>query len=144
MNDLNVSGEQRRKFLVVMLGLVGSALAAISAWPVLRFLSPGGGAEDSGRVLVEKAQMSGGGAHLFSFKGRPAILLQKAPGEFVAMSAVCTHLGCIVKWVEADQELLCPCHGGRFSTEGAVLGGPPPAALELYPVSLQDDQILIG
>lgn len=81
---------------------------------------------------------------MFSFNGRPAVLLQKAPGEFVAMSAVCTHLGCIVKWVEADQELLCPCHGGRFSTEGVVIGGPPPAPLELYPVSLQDDQILIG
>ena len=134
----------RRKFLAVALGLVGSVLAGISAWPVLRFLSPGGGAKDAGKVRVEKSQMSGGGSHMFSFNGRPAVLLQKAPGEFVAMSAVCTHLGCIVKWVEADQELLCPCHGGRFSTEGVVIGGPPPAPLELYPVSLQDDQILIG
>ena len=144
MNDLNVSESQRRKFLAVMLGLVGTAIAGVSAWPVLRFLSPGGAAKDAGKVRVDKAQLSTGGAHLFSFNGRPAVLLQKSPGEFVAMSAVCTHLGCIVKWVEADQELLCPCHGGRFSTDGAVLGGPPPAPLELYPVSLQDDQILIG
>ena len=144
MNDLNVSESQRRKFLTVMIGLVGTAIAGVSAWPVLRYLSPGGGAEDAGKVKVDKSQLSAGGAHMFSINGRPAILLQKTPGEFVAMSAVCTHLGCIVKWVEADQELLCPCHGGRFSTEGAVLGGPPPAPLELYPVSLQDDQILIG
>ena len=140
MSDLN----GRRKFIAVALGLVGTALAGISAWPVLRYLSPGGGAKDAGKVRVEKSAMSGGGAHMFSFNGRPAILLQKNPGEFVAMSAVCTHLGCIVKWVDADQELLCPCHGGRFSTEGTVLGGPPPAPLEIYPVSLQDDQILIG
>ena len=144
MNDLNNNKTQRRKVLAVMLGLVGAGLSGISAWSVFRYLSPGGGEKDAGKVRVEKSQVSVGGAHLFSFNGRPAVLLQKKPGEFVAMSAVCTHLGCIVKWVEKDQELLCPCHGGRFSTEGIVLGGPPPAALELYPVSLQDDQILIG
>ena len=43
----------RRKFLAVALGLVGSVLAGISAWPVLRFLSPGGGAKDAGKVRVE-------------------------------------------------------------------------------------------
>lgn len=144
MDDLKVSGSQRRKVLFAMLGVVGAALAAVSAWPVLRFLSPGGGAQDAGKVTIDKAKVLADGAHMFSFNGRPAILLQKAPGEFVALSAVCTHLGCIVKWIDADQELLCPCHGGRFSTAGAVLGGPPPAPLELYPVSLQDDQILIG
>jgi cytochrome b6-f complex iron-sulfur subunit len=144
MNDLNVRTPQRRKFLAGLLGLVGAGLAGISAWPVLRYLSPGGGGQDAGKVLVDKAQIPVGGAYMFSFNGRPAILLQKKPGEFVALSAVCTHLGCIVKWVKDEQELLCPCHGGRFSTDGTVLGGPPPAALELYPVSLQDDQILIG
>lgn len=144
MNDLNVSDTQRRKFLGVLLGTIGLALAAVAAWPVLRYLAPGGAAKDAGKVRIAKNKVVTGGAHMFSFKGRPAILLEKKPGEFVAMSAVCTHLGCIVKWVDADQELLCPCHGGRFSTDGAVLGGPPPAPLELYPVSLQDDQILIG
>lgn len=144
MSDLNVSESQRRKLLAVMLGLVGTALAGMSAWPILRFLAPGGGVKDAGKVGIDKSLVPVGAAHLFSFNGRPAVLLQKKPGEFIALSAVCTHLGCIVKWVEADQELLCPCHGGRFSTEGVVLGGPPPAPLELYPVSLQDDQILIG
>jgi cytochrome b6-f complex iron-sulfur subunit len=144
MDDLNVKESQRRKFLAVMLGLVGTGLAGISAWPILRYLAPGGGEQDAGKVRIDKGQVPVGGAHLFSFNGRPAVLLQKTPGDFVALSAVCTHLGCIVKWVEADQELLCPCHGGRFSTEGAVLGGPPPVSHELYPVSLQNDQILIG
>ncbi len=144
MSDLNVGEPQRRKFLAVMLGLVGMALAGMSVWPIFRYLSPGGGAKDAGKVQISKSQVPVGSAHMFSFNGRPAVLLQKKPGEFIALSAVCTHLGCIVKWVEADQLLLCPCHGGRFSSEGTVLGGPPPSPLELYPVSLQDDQILIG
>lgn len=43
MSDLNVREPQRRKFLAVMLGLVGTALAGISVWPILRYLSPGVG-----------------------------------------------------------------------------------------------------
>jgi cytochrome b6-f complex iron-sulfur subunit len=144
MDDHNVNEPQRRKVLAVILGLVGTALAGVSVWPVLRYLSPGGDEKNAGKVTIDKSKVPIGDAHMFSFNGRPAVLLQKAPGEFIALSAVCTHLGCIVKWVATDQELLCPCHGGRFSAEGAVLGGPPPKSLELYPVSLQDDQILIG
>lgn len=144
MNELNVSDSQRRTFLGAMLAAVGAALAGFAGWPVLRYLAPGGGSQDVGKVRLDKALAPVGGAHLFNFNGRPAILLQKQPGEFVALSAVCTHLGCIVKWVEADRELLCPCHGGRFSVDGAVLGGPPPSALELYPVALEADQVLVG
>ncbi|MBE0500265.1 MAG: ubiquinol-cytochrome c reductase iron-sulfur subunit [Desulfuromonadales bacterium] len=144
MNDHPVGAPPRRKFLAVLLGLVGAALTGFFAWPVLRFLAPAESVQGAGKVQVAKSLVPVGEAHLFSFNGRPAVLLQKKPGEFIALTAVCTHLGCIVKWVQDDQELLCPCHGGRFSAEGVVLSGPPPSPLERYPVSLQDDQILIG
>jgi len=136
--------KERRKFLTVILAGIGAAVAALASWPLFRFLSPidkGGAAQ---QVRVAKAEIGVGGAHFFSFQGRPAVLLQPAPGEFLALSAVCTHLGCIVKWVDDSQEFLCPCHGGRFSATGQVLGGPPPEALETYSVSLEGDEILIG
>jgi cytochrome b6-f complex iron-sulfur subunit len=72
------------------------------------------------------------------------VVLQSAPGEFVALSAVCTHLGCVVAWQEQAGEFLCPCHGGRFSAAGQVLGGPPPAPLETLAVELDGDQLKIG
>ena len=144
MNDASASPNERRKFLGILLGAIGGVIAAAFAWPLFRFLSPvdkGGAAE---QVRVAKDQVTGDKPYFFSFQGRPAVLLQQSPGEYVALSAVCTHLGCIVKWVNDSQEFLCPCHGGRFSTSGQVLGGPPPEPLATYTVSLDGNDILIG
>ncbi len=144
MSDTPASPNERRKFLGILLGAIGAVIAGAFAWPLFRFLSPvdkGGAAE---QVKVAKDQVSSEKPHFFSFQGRPAVLLEKTPGEYVALSAVCTHLGCIVKWESEAQEFLCPCHGGRFSTNGQVLGGPPPEALATYSVAVDGNDILIG
>lgn len=43
------------------------------------------------------------------------------------ISTRCTHLGCTLRMV--GDQLVCPCHGGRFGTDGQVIEGPPPRAL---------------
>lgn len=144
MSDQTASSTERRTFLGIILGAIGAAVAALTVWPLVRFLSPvdkGGAAE---QVRIARQEVPVGGAHFFSYQGQPAVLLQPNAGEFVALTAVCTHLGCIIKWVDADQEFLCPCHAGRFSSSGQVLGGPPPEPLETYAVTLEGDEILIG
>jgi cytochrome b6-f complex iron-sulfur subunit len=135
---------QRRNFLMIMLGGVGGLLAAAAGWPILRFLMPGKGGDSAGRVKIGRELVLPGEAHFFQYLGRPAVVLQTSPGEFIALSAVCTHLGCVVQWEAEQGQFLCPCHGGRFAGDGAVVSGPPPEPLETLPVVLEGDQILVG
>lgn len=134
----------RRKFLAVCLGGIGAAAAGLAAYPVFKYLSPQSTDSEKGRVTIPRAQVGVGQAHFFQFRGHPAVVLQKAPGVFVAFSAICTHLGCIVKWLPEKGEFLCPCHAGRYASDGEVLSGPPPKPLPTIPVALSGDNLLIG
>lgn len=138
------SSTERRTFLTILLGGFSAVFGVAFGWPIFRFLAPIEGEGGAQQVEVPRDQVAIGGAHFFNYQGRPAVLLQPAAGEFVALSAVCTHLGCIVKWVNDEGEFLCPCHGGKFSAQGQVLGGPPPKALESYPVEIADKNLLVG
>ncbi len=144
MENSSVPSSQRRFFLTVLLGAIGAALAALGGWPLLRFLAPASKEGAGGKVSLAKDAVPVGGVHFLQFHGQTAVVMQQKAGEFTALSAICTHLGCVVQWKAQKGEFVCPCHGGRFSPSGAVLGGPPPKPLESIPVVLSGDQILIG
>ena len=50
-------------------------------------------------------------------------------GGVFALSAVCTHLGCITRFLSDEKAIACPCHGSRFDLEGNVTHGPAPRSL---------------
>ncbi|KAF0216836.1 MAG: Rieske (2Fe-2S) domain-containing [Geobacteraceae bacterium] len=134
----------RRKFLVLSLSTLGALVAGVAAYPLFRYLSPQPTGGEKGRVNIPRAQVGAGQAHFFQFRGHPAVVLQSAPGVFAAFSAICTHLGCIIRWLPENGEFLCPCHAGRFAGDGKVLGGPPPKPLQAIPVALSGDNLLVG
>jgi cytochrome b6-f complex iron-sulfur subunit len=64
--------------------------------------------------------------------------------EFVALSSVCTHEGCIISYNHAAGNFPCPCHGSVFSSTGSVLQGPATVAVRRYPVSREGNILTIG
>jgi menaquinol-cytochrome c reductase iron-sulfur subunit len=63
--------------------------------------------------------------------------------DFVALSNICTHLGCRVRWVADQERFFCPCHNGVFDKNGNVISGPPPRPLDHYEVKVENDQLFI-
>ena len=59
-------------------------------------------------------------------------------GKIHALSAACTHLGCVVSWNAAETSWDCPCHGSRFSVYGQILHGPAAKPLEVIQLDEQD------
>lgn len=81
--------------------------------------------------LTDSLQDVGKGeGKLVTVNGHKVAAYRDATGELHAVSATCTHLGCIVNWNSAEKSWDCPCHGGRFSCTGEVLHGPPTAPLK--------------
>jgi Rieske Fe-S protein len=65
---------------------------------------------------------AGAGA-ILSLDGEDVAVSRQADG-FHAVSATCTHMGCLVSWNTAESTWDCPCHGSRFTVDGRVLHGP--------------------
>lgn len=66
---------------------------------------------------------SGEGA-VVELDGKKTAVYKNEKGEVTKLSPVCTHLGCIVGWNNADKTWDCPCHGSRFEANGALKQGP--------------------
>ena len=83
-----------------------------------------------------------GAALQSDYYGLPLLVLRLGD-DVTAVSAMCTHEGCILAWNADRRVILCPCHGGEFDPTGGVLSGPPPAALLRFLVRVEQAQIYV-
>lgn len=135
--------DSKRGFLkLLFLSVMGISIGS-AAYPIIRFLSPLSQQQATEKVEIIKDEVPVGKSKFFTYKGNPAVVIHTKTG-FTALSAVCTHLGCIVKWLEDKNEFQCPCHAGRFDTTGKVLSGPPPSPLPQIAVAESGTKIVIG
>jgi menaquinol-cytochrome c reductase iron-sulfur subunit len=144
----------RRSFLTGLLAAGSAAVGALLAVPLVRFTlhpvltrttekswSEVGKVDEFQNVtapvkkLVTIEQRDGWRKTLIE---KPVYVSKDAKGELVVLSAVCTHLGCTVPWVEKENNFLCPCHLGRFAPDGRLLGGPPPRDMDRLESKVED------
>ncbi|MCX8026311.1 MAG: ubiquinol-cytochrome c reductase iron-sulfur subunit [Thermodesulfovibrionales bacterium] len=62
----------------------------------------------------------------------------------IALSPVCSHLGCLVNWDSISKEFVCPCHAGRYNMFGDVISGPPTRPLSRLPIQIENGKVFVG
>jgi cytochrome b6-f complex iron-sulfur subunit len=134
----------RRKFLVTCLGGIAVAGVGSALYPVYKYLSPQKTGATGEKVTIPESVLLPGEAKFFDFRGETGVIVRKRSGELIALSAVCTHLGCIVQWEKDKQDFLCPCHAGRYTEDGVVISGPPPRPLVRLAFTVAGGSIIVG
>ncbi|MDF1563644.1 MAG: ubiquinol-cytochrome c reductase iron-sulfur subunit [Deltaproteobacteria bacterium] len=124
--------EDRRKFIAVASALVLGIAGGLMGLFNLIFLRPRVTYGAPSKVRVGKPESYSPGSTI----ELPAdsIVVKREGDSFMAISTVCTHLGCTVKATEIGFD--CPCHGSSYDSEGNVVAGPAPKALSWYRISL--------
>jgi glycine/D-amino acid oxidase-like deaminating enzyme/nitrite reductase/ring-hydroxylating ferredoxin subunit len=87
--------------------------------------------------LDDLGKLPAGDGEVVEWKGEKAAIYKDEQGTVHAVSPVCTHMGCIVHWNNAEKSWDCPCHGSRFNFDGKVIQGP--ANEDLAPMQLKVD-----
>ena len=134
---------RRRFFSIVSWGSFFAAIG-IMFWGSVRSLFP--------NVLYEPPSKFKGGPpddypigspSLPHFFADERVFIDRDQDGIFAISAVCTHLGCTVDWVEKEEKFKCPCHGAIFLRDGKNIEGPAPRPLPRFLVDISRDSRII-
>ena len=79
------------------------------------------------------------------FDGERDTVVDGQPAQpYVAISTRCTHVGCPVRYIQASQKFVCPCHGGVYGFQGQVEGGPPVRPLDRFYTRVVSGRVEMG
>jgi quinol---cytochrome c reductase iron-sulfur subunit, bacillus type len=157
----------RRRFMEGGAGLAGGVAVAMIALPALGFaLGPNfeeseperwqdvGPEEDFNkstyvpRVISISPEVGDAGKTTVYVRAYNPARDTKVEGQdplpYVAISTRCAHLGCPVRYIQASQKFVCPCHGGVYGYEGQVEGGPPVRPLDRFYTKVENQRVLLG
>lgn len=146
MNPDAEHGVGKRDFLKYFLGGGIVAWVASVVYPLLAYLKPPVQPEvEVSSVKVGKLDdIKKDSGTIVRFGTKPVVLVRKAGGEMVALSATCTHLDCTVQYRSDMGVIWCACHNGKFDLAGLNISGPPPRPLEQYRVVVKGDEVFVS
>jgi cytochrome b6-f complex iron-sulfur subunit len=136
---------KRRRFLQIFLTFLGSITLFSFACSLLKYLTALPSrfiAAD--KMLIRKNDVPSGNSKSIIYRNTPTIVVNRPDKGFIALSRVCTHLGCLLEYDRRKQRLICPCHAGSFDLDGAVISGPPPKPLTVIPLRIEGETIILG
>jgi len=141
----------RRHFLEDLIkigafGTVGSVLAGCASGGLPLVMGQAEEGEEHIRIRLQDApelNLPQGAISLGTAEGGELniFVLKIAENEFVALSSICTHLGCRVR--KARDGFDCPCHGSRYDLQGNVINGPAAKSLMSFPVRREGEELVI-
>ncbi len=90
---------------------------------------------------VDLRDLAPGSGRIVEADGKQIAAYRAESGDLRSFSAVCPHLGCIVRWNGEQKSFDCPCHGSRFDLEGQVIEGPTLAGLRRIEIQQMDSVV---
>ena len=165
--------EERRNFLYIATTTVGAVAVGAAAWPLIDQMNPSKDVLALSSIEVDLNAIPEGQSAVFLWRKNPIFIRHRTPEEiaraeaddnapdlidpeidadrvqkpeWLIMSGVCTHLGC----VPLDQQgefggWYCPCHGSHYDISGRIRKGPAPLNLPVMEyVFLDDTTVKIG
>jgi cytochrome b6-f complex iron-sulfur subunit len=135
------NGLDRRDFLneiaAAALGIAGVGAAVVT----VRYVSPNALFEPPTRFHIGVPEDYPVNSVTF-LRDQQVFIVRSAQG-FIALTAVCTHLGCITEWNPETNLVECPCHGSKFQRDGTKVAGPAPRPLPHLSIQLGPDGELV-
>jgi cytochrome b6-f complex iron-sulfur subunit len=132
----------RRGFIRTAWILAGAVLVGELIAGTIAFLWPRSRRDKKEKLLIAGKVEDFKIGTIVSFR-KEKLLINRLDKGFLAMSSVCTHLRCIVPWVEEKNLFECPCHAGKFNRLGEVVGGPPPRPLDLHELQISGGKVVV-
>jgi menaquinol-cytochrome c reductase iron-sulfur subunit len=150
---------ERRSFLLAMFAVSGTVVGAILAIPLFRFAtfplrknesptawSDVGPADDFSSLKAPVAKtimLERRDAWQTTSTQTAVYVLPAVAGVLRVLSPICPHLGCSVRWEDAQGKFVCPCHSGSFSADGERIAGPPPRSMDGLEAKVEDGRLKV-
>ncbi len=141
----NLKDKSRRSFLSKLWLLLGIALLVELIWVLVSFLRPRKpkAETDAQNTIIAGPVDRFEPGSVTAFPQGKFYLARLEGGGFLALSRVCTHLGCTVPWVPDENRFICPCHASSFDITGNVINPPAPRALDLFQIEIENNIVKV-
>lgn len=131
--SVGVSAPSRREFLYYIWGASVALLLGETTVGILWFMLPRFKAGEFGGIFnLDPAELPEAGIAPLSFPAARFHVSHTADDGLVVLFGVCTHLGCLPKWVPLNHRFECPCHGSKYQLDGTYIEGPAPRSLDRF------------